>query len=436
MDANKKLLGENNLQRNEFISENTPLKIRQKTRRTKLKKYFGKTADKIMNKLIKINSKIAKDKYINKIIKKERNPGIDLVRLISMYNVVLNHFIFHSAGFRKYDKYKRQIIFLHSFTAWHNDGFALISGIVGYKTNKYSSLFYLWLTVLFYSVGIHIYCKKYRKNYYIRRDISVEFFPIIFRRYWYFTAYFGMYLFLPVINKGIAYLMKNELKLVVLSILGIFVFWRDYKNPQKDVFQLRDGYSVLWLLTLYLTGAYIGKYDVVYSGLKKYFYCFVCIFIFTFISYIYYKLYFDELYLGDGYYQREIVSKLKIMMNERFDALLFVVQSLTACLFFKQLYYNKYIAKFICFLGPLAFGIYLIHIHPIMLDNFIHHIYDRDPKNLSLQSAMIMMLKKPFKVFWICIFIEYLRNLLFSLLRIRKISIFLEKYLMKIIDYI
>ena len=217
-----------------------------------------------------------------------------------MYIIVLNHFIFHSIGFIKYRKFKRQIIFLHSFTAWHVNGFALISGIVGYKTNKYSNLFYLWLTVLFYSVGIHIYCKQYKKNYYVGSDITVEFYPIIFRRYWYFTAYFAMYLFLPVINKGIASLTKNEFKLVVLSILGLFAFWRDYKNPKKDVFQLNEGMSVLWLLTFYLTGAYIGKYDVVYSGLKKYFYCFICVLIFTFISYIYYKLYFDELYLGDG----------------------------------------------------------------------------------------------------------------------------------------
>ena len=137
-----------------------------------------------------------------------------------------------------------------------------------------------------------------------------------------------------------------------MSILGIFVIWRDYKNPKKDIFRLKYGYSVLWLLSLYLTGAYIGKYYVIYSGLKKYIYCFICLFIYSFISYTYYKVYFDELYLGDGYYQKELVSLLKNMLNERFDALLFVVQSITVCLVFMQLNYNKYSAKIICFLGP------------------------------------------------------------------------------------
>lgn len=399
MEDDKNVLNENNIQNKNLNSDNSRKKT-EKTKRIKLKKYFKKTASRIKNKLETLNINInSKKENFNKITKKERNPGIDLVRLISMYIVVLNHFLFHSVGFHKYNKYKRQLILLHSFTAWHNNGFALISGIVGYKTNKYSNLLYLWLTVFFYSVGIHLYCMKYRKNYYIKRDISYEYYPIINERYWYFTAYFGMYLFLPVINKGIASLTKNEFKLVVLSILGLFVLWRDHKNPKKDVFHLKDGYTVLWLLILYLTGAYIGKYDITYSGFKKYFYCFMCLFIFTFISYTYYKLYFDELYLGDGYYQKEIVSKLKIMLNERFDSSLFVVQAIAACLFFKQIHYNKYIAKIICFLGPLAFGIYLIHIHPIMLTNFIHHIYDKEPGNLSLKSTLILVLKKPFKVF-------------------------------------
>jgi hypothetical protein len=50
-----------------------------------------------------------------------------------------------------------------------------------------------------------------------------------------------MYLFLPVINRGISVLSKFELKLVILSTLGILVFWRDYKNPNKDVFVMKEG---------------------------------------------------------------------------------------------------------------------------------------------------------------------------------------------------
>ena len=101
-----------------------------------------------------------------------------------------------------------------------------------------------------------------------------------------------------------------------------------------------------------------------------------------------------------------------------------------------QIHYNKYIAKFICFLGPLAFGIYLIHIHPIIFKNVLFHIYDNEPKNLSLKSTMILVSLKPLKVTCLCIFIDFFRHFLFTLLRFRKILNFLEKYLMKLMDYI
>ena len=80
-----------------------------------------------------------------------------------------------------------------------------------------------------------------------------EYFPIIFERYWFFTIYFGMYLFLPVINKGISLLTKVEFKLLIISLIGIFSFWKGVKNPKKDIFMMCNGfwshgfYAYIWL---------------------------------------------------------------------------------------------------------------------------------------------------------------------------------------------
>ena len=123
---------------------------------------------------------------------KVRNSVIDLIRLIGMYGAIMNHILNYGNGFKKYYKYKKELKFLQSILFWHNDGFALISGIIGYKTNKYSNLLYLWLYVVFYSVGIHIYFQYFMRNSIIDISILFELFPIIFQRYWYFTAYFGM----------------------------------------------------------------------------------------------------------------------------------------------------------------------------------------------------------------------------------------------------
>ena len=160
-----------------------------------------------------------------------------------------------------------------------------------------------------------------------------EYFPIVFERYWYFTAYFGMKLFTPVINKGIAYLTKKEFRLVVLSTLVIIIFWRDFKNPKEDIFKINRGMSMVWHIIYYLTGAYIGKYHVDYSGIKKYIYCLICIFTYAIPSYLYFKISQNEFSLGKNRYQIEIENIIKRMLNDRLDSFLRIVQSISVIYF-------------------------------------------------------------------------------------------------------
>ena len=97
-----------------------------------------------------------------------------------MYAIISHHFLFDGQGPKYYPKYKRQIALWHILMDWHNDGFILLSGIVGYKSNKYSNLLYLWLTTFFYSVGIHKYVTHYKKTFHINQEMYKEYFPIVF----------------------------------------------------------------------------------------------------------------------------------------------------------------------------------------------------------------------------------------------------------------
>ena len=369
----------------------------------------------------------------NKKPKTLRNPGIDLLRIISMYFIIVNHFLYFANGYNRFSKHNRQLTMLHTFTAWHINGFMLISGIVGYKSYKYANLLYLWLIVFFYSVGIHKYVKYFKKGFYINnQEAYKEYYPMIFRKYWYFTAYFGMCLFLPVINKGVEYLTKSELKLVVISMISIFVFWEDYKNPTEDVFKLHGGMSVLWLLIFYIIGAYIGKYRVDYSGYKKYIYCIICILFYVISSYIYFKVVINELNFGNGRYQLEIANMLKRTFTLRYDSLSKVIQSISVCLFLLQINYNKYIAKIICFFGPLIFGVYLIHMNIFFEKKILPRVFDNIPRDINLKSLLGFLFFKSIKLFMFCTVIDFFRHLLFSLLRIKKIFIFCENKLKKI----
>ena len=393
-------------------------------------KFFNKSYKKIENKVLISNEIISKSNNKNYTIKmtKTRNPGVDTARLIAMYSVVFFHYLFFGRAYEVFPHYKRKLSFVNAFTNWHNNCFIIISGIVGYKTNKYSNLIYLWLSVCFYTVGINKYANYFIKGIISREPIYKLYYPIIFNRYWFVTSYFGMYLFLPVINKGISGLTKYEFRLVIITTFFLFIFWNEYKNPNEDIFHAHHGSSITFFLTLYLTGAYFGKYNVDYKGIKKYIYCIFCLGSFSLVSYIFFKTFNNDYYYRIGKYVIKLPPSFTRMINNKSYSLVKPLQALLICLFFMQINYNEYIAKIITFFGPLAFGIYLIH----MDGGVKNFIYDNDrvlyhyPRNISFNSLISSLALKSLKVCLLCLIIDYLRHLLFSILQLKKIFIFIE----------
>jgi surface polysaccharide O-acyltransferase-like enzyme len=268
-----------------------------------------------------------------KIIKKRRNHGIDFIRIIAMYGIIINHIMYKKNTLSKFKAFK-ELKLLHILLFWHNNGFAFISGFIGYKTHKYSNLFYLWIWVCFYSVVIHLFYLKYKPQIVIDDKFYYNLFPIIFRRYWFFTAYFGMYLFLPIINKGISFLNKSELKICYISILFLFVFWHDIMNHKKDIFMTNRGYSILWLLIFYITGSYFGKYFI---KNKKIFLFLISFLIYIITSILYYSIYNCGINDSNVDIKNKIIMILKNLLSESYDSNLKVIQSISIILFLLQI---------------------------------------------------------------------------------------------------
>ena len=378
-----------------------------------------------------VNKKIEKQNI--KRTFKIRNPGIDMIRIVGMFAIVIHHILIHGKviiTFRQYPELK----LLNIICFWHVSSFALISGIVGFKTNKYSNLLYLWLCVLFYTLGIRFILKKFRPQWVKNEKLIHALFPVIFSKYWYFTQYFGLYLLLPPINKGISLLTKTELRLLVASTLSFYIIWKDAINPKSNVFSMGGGRSILWLLIFYLTGAYIGKYKVDYQRIKKTFLYFGCVFIFLFSTLLCYKLPQIDMKKINGYLKRQLLLILRNLFITRINSVPMILQAISITLFLMQIKYNKYLSKVITFLGPLTFGIYLFHEHPRIRANVIGGLIKGYDKHMLLKSVIRLTMINGIKIFLIGIIIDYLRHLVFTILRIKKICIFIEKKIYKIIS--
>ena len=373
-------------------------------------------------KLVKINNKF-KENTIKK--EKARNAGIDIMRILGMYDIVIFHILINSNIYNKYPKYKNELKFMEVFTNWHISNFGTISGIVGFKHNKhlkYSNLIYLWLIVFFYSLVIH-YTYIIYNPYFISSKKTIEyFFPVIYNNHWYFSAYFGMYLFIPLINRGILYLNKRELKIIVLSIISIFIIWKDLNNIEDkiDPFYVNSGRSMIGLIVFYIIGAYLGKYFIIENKNKKIYYYLICIIIFIISGYLCNNF---ISYYGDNIFK----LLLKRLYGCRLNSVAMISQTISLALLFSQIKYNKYIGKFISFFGQLTFGVYIIHDHVDIRYIIFKDLFRKNPYNLTLKSVILLVLEKGLKYFSICIFIELLRFLFFNLIRVKILLSYIDK---------
>lgn len=392
------------------------------------KKFMKRNINSNGNKSVVVNNNVENNDKKRVI----RNPGIDFVRILSMYAIIFHNILYHADLFNKYHKYKK-LILLNTSCFWHVNSFILISGYVGYKSNKISNLLYLWLDVLFYSLGITFFYGKYISNTNAEKITFEDYLPVYFEKYWYFTKYFGMYFFLPLINKGIASLTKSELRNISICLILVYVVMKDVINPKIDIYTMNNGYSVLWFQIYYITGAYLGKYKNEYNGTKKIVFCIIYLFVFYYSTILCFNISDYSLDNSKGYFKTKIMIILKRLFVLRISSLPMILQSISIVLLFTQIKYNQYFTKIITFLGPFTFGIYLIHINPIFKNNIIKQLFQKESNYLTCSIVVKLVLIRSFEIFGFCLIIDYFRNILFIFFRLRKICILIERIIYKLI---
>ena len=168
-----------------------------------------------------------------------RNYGIDLLRIVSMFMVCLLHVLGHGGVLdatepQSLNYYVAWFIEIAAFCAVNC--YALISGYVGVKSKyKVSNILYLWLQVAIYSVAISVVFAIIKPDTYTWKTILKSFVPVTFSQYWYFTAYFGLFLFIPILNFARNNMPRNVLKYVLWTLILIITV---LSRLREDLFTL------------------------------------------------------------------------------------------------------------------------------------------------------------------------------------------------------
>lgn len=215
-----------------------------------------------------------KENVIKQVPVQERIYGLDIIRILSMYFVMLLHILLNGGILeaQAFTQLNTQLVAcLYFLGVVAVNLFALLSGYLGINSCfKRRRIIELWLQVLFYS-WLCLWGMIISQRDLGLMEIVKALFPTVFQQYWYFNAYLGVCFLAPLLKPGLKQLSQASFLKIILA--GLFLFSVLGSIPGSDRYGLAGGYSVLWLLMMYLVGAYLKLHgyphlkNVVYLGI-------------------------------------------------------------------------------------------------------------------------------------------------------------------------
>lgn len=191
--------------------------------------------------------------------------GLDALRIVSMYMIIVTHII-GKGGLRDAllvpDNMQYFVVWgLQILTYVAVNCYALLSGFVGRRSSfRLSRLAQTWLHIFFYSFGMTVVFALL--GFPLRlADWRDAFFPIVTREYWYMTAYMGLLLFQPLLNKGLAAMNRRQLGQILLLGFVLFSLLPALLEIKVLEFSLSKGFGLTWLIMMYIVGAYLAEAD-------------------------------------------------------------------------------------------------------------------------------------------------------------------------------
>lgn len=355
-------------------------------------------------------------------MKQERNYGIDLLRIVAIYMILILHILGQGGVLKNIwieaDCYEAAwTMELMAYCAVNC--YALISGYVGLNSRfKLSNLFLLWGQVVFISVAsLAIFACAGTDI--TGSNLLHACLPVASGTYWYFTAYFCLYLLTPFINKLIQEMSGKALG--CLSIILLFLFSFMPTVLRRDMFLIDNGYSPVWLGVLYIFGAILGKYkDRIRTNKWVLLGGYVAAVAFTVVSK--FVLFHLNFFYGFTLYDDFILI--------RYNSPTMVIAAVCLLLLFANLNVKK-ISKVIKLLAPATFGVYIIHTEPFIWEHLLADRFYFLTK-LGPLTFVPIVIGSAFGIYLVCTIIELVRMYVFKLCRIPKLCKKLEEVFRKV----
>ena len=340
----------------------------------------------------------------------KRNYGLDALKILSMIYVVILHalgmggVVFASKGGNHL-----LIMILFFWCSCAVNIFALTTGYVSYtgqpkKLNR-ERIFSLWFQVVFYGLIIVSVFFCVLPDRVTVNDLYSAVLPLFSFEYWYYSAYFVVYLLSPFINMAVRSLPETTLRKTVVVVVLVFSFFSLFANNLGIV----QPFSFTWVFVLYFLGASIKKCGLFekLSNIKL-----ICgIVICTLISFGWYIWVKEISFVNskwDNYLLSKYISPTMLMM------------AVCYLILFKRIKFGEGFKKILRFLSPCVFASYLINTHPVVY-LFMYDLFVPFTKLNILLTILCIVVYAVLFVICACL-IDKVRMLLFKLVRLDKLA--------------
>ncbi len=293
--------------------------------------------------------------------KSERNMGVELFRIVSMLLVILLHVMGHGGVYTYAEPLSTNYMvawFLETVGYCSVNCYAIISGFANVKTKfKFRRFVHLWIETVVLILTMTAIAHFFIPSVEVQREWWIAaIFPMAKRELWYICAYFLLFPLMPLLNKGLHAISKWQhiaiiFWLQVPTVIKLIV--------HKDSFGLSGGYSTIWLISLYVIGAYFRMY-----GAPKWAKWFVTLpAFFLCAAAAWFKMMYIEKQASLG-----LVAKDSVLYEYRDDLIsyvspLMVIMSVMLLLFFMQLQIKgKPIKWLIANLAKATWGVFVLHV--------------------------------------------------------------------------
>ena len=348
----------------------------------------------------------------------ERNSSIELLRIMAMFFIVLSHCSVHGmSGLTSQYIYNNVV---NNIFSLGNLGVVIFVIITGYyyigKEIKFKKILFIESQILFYSILFYILSALINHDNVFSLNLLKSCFPIIFRKYWFMTAYISLFIFIPFINKFLKILSKKEYTfLVLLMIIVGFII------PTLTTSDLYFN-ELFQFFSFYFIGGYIKQNVEIIKYNKKCRILLISLLCFLVLSNVIIEICICNLSLNPNYgtyfFNRNSIFILVVAI----------------CIFIIFLNIPQFYNKHINLLSSTMFGVYLIHDNNDFRNILWHKIFKLDIY-IDKSYLFIVLITSAILIFIICVLLEFIRkktldNLVNSIInKIENISIKVYSFL-------